>query len=109
MDQEESVEKVNLVWMNMVWVIVVKRLIDGLERRLLAIKIANETFNYASLDSDKDEAQQILDIAEGLSDFKDELWNFSQWVDANVGKPKAQRIPRPESFDSPVASLSEAS
>jgi hypothetical protein len=89
--------------------IVVKRDVANKEKRLLAIKIANETFNFVPLDRDKDEAEQILEISEGLAYYKTQIWHFSQWVDFNVGKPKDQRMSRPENFETPIASLSEAS
>ena len=90
--------------------IVVKRDMGGMEQTLLAIKIANETFSFISFNYSADEeAEEALKIADSLVEYKMEIFHFSQWVDANVGKPKDQRIPRPESFDSPITALAEVS
>lgn len=78
--------------------LVVNRLIDGVNQRVLAIKIANETFAFASLDPDTEESGQCLEVASDLEEVKEELFNFSKWVDANVGKPATKRMPRPSSF-----------
>ena len=80
--------------------LVVKRFIDGVERRVLAIKIANETWNFVPLETDRDDVEQIQAVIEGLEEYKTQLFNFSKWVDFNVGKKKENRIPRPDSWDS---------
>ena len=77
-----------------------KRFIDGVERRVLAIKIANETWNFVVLETDRDDVEQIQEVVEGLEEYKTQLFNFSKWVDFNVGKKKEDRIPRPDSWDS---------
>ncbi len=90
--------------------IVVKRDMGGMEQTLLAIKIANETFSFVSFNYSDDEcAKEALKIADSLVDYKQELFHFSQWVDFNVGKPKSQRMPRPESFDTSPIELAEVS
>ena len=60
--------------------LVVKRNVEGIERRVLAIKIANETFDFVPLENDRDDVEQIQEVIEGLEDYKTQLYFFSQWV-----------------------------
>ena len=42
--------------------LVVKRNVEGIERRVLAIKIANETFDFVPLENDRDDVEQIQEV-----------------------------------------------
>ena len=90
--------------------IAVERTMEGIDQTLLAIKIANETFSYAPFNYSEDEcAKEGLKIADSLENYKQEIFHFSQWVDLNVGKPKADRMPRPKSFEtSPIPNVEVA-
>ena len=66
--------------------------------RNLAIKIANETWNFFPLIDEKDDVEQIRHCIEGLTDYKDSLYNVKLWCNSITGKTKAQKkdFPRPE-------------